>query len=101
MQSEEVGFQSAFERGQRLGCSDVHRTSTVFCRNTGVESSNEILKLGSHFVCECECVCACVCACECVCACVCVCECVCVYVCVSAHVHNTTSGASEWNSVAK
>ena len=25
MQSEEVGFQSAFERGQRLGCSDVHR----------------------------------------------------------------------------
>ena len=24
MQSEEVGFQSAFERGQRLGCSDVH-----------------------------------------------------------------------------
>ena len=25
MQSEEVGFQSAFERGQHLGCSDVHR----------------------------------------------------------------------------
>ena len=25
MQSEEVGFQSAFECGQRLGCSDVHR----------------------------------------------------------------------------
>ena len=25
MQSEEVGFQFAFERGQRLGCSDVHR----------------------------------------------------------------------------
>ena len=25
MQSEEVGFQSAFERGQRLGCSDVHK----------------------------------------------------------------------------
>ena len=25
MQSEEMGFQSAFERGQRLGCSDVHR----------------------------------------------------------------------------
>ena len=23
MQSEEVGFQSTFERGQRLGCSDV------------------------------------------------------------------------------
>ena len=25
MQSEEVGFQSAFERGQRLGGSDIHR----------------------------------------------------------------------------
>ena len=25
MQSEEMSFQSAFERGQRLGCSDVHR----------------------------------------------------------------------------
>ena len=25
MQSEEVGFQSTFERGQRLGCSDIHR----------------------------------------------------------------------------
>ena len=24
MQSEEVSFQSAFERGQRLGCSDAH-----------------------------------------------------------------------------
>ena len=29
MQSEEVGFQSAFERGQRLGCSDVHNPSTI------------------------------------------------------------------------
>ena len=25
MQSEEVSFQSAFERGQRLCCSDVYR----------------------------------------------------------------------------
>ena len=25
MQSEEMSFQSAFERGQHLGCSDVHR----------------------------------------------------------------------------
>ena len=25
MQSVEVSFQSAFECGQRLGCSDVHR----------------------------------------------------------------------------
>ena len=25
MQSEEMSFQSAFESGQRLGCSDVHR----------------------------------------------------------------------------
>ena len=25
MQSEEMSFQSAFEHGQHLGCSDVHR----------------------------------------------------------------------------
>ena len=25
MQSEEMSFQSTFERGQCLGCSDVHR----------------------------------------------------------------------------
>ena len=25
MQSEEMSFQSAFERGQRLGCPDVYR----------------------------------------------------------------------------
>ena len=25
MQSEEMSFQSAFERGQRFGCSDIHR----------------------------------------------------------------------------
>ena len=25
MQSEEMGFLSAFERGQRLGCSDIYR----------------------------------------------------------------------------
>ena len=25
MQSEDMSFQSAFERGQCLGCSDVHR----------------------------------------------------------------------------
>ena len=25
MQSEDVGFQSTFERGQRLGCSNIHR----------------------------------------------------------------------------
>ena len=24
MQSEEMSFQSAFERGQRLGCSDIY-----------------------------------------------------------------------------
>ena len=28
MQSEEVSFRSAFERGQRLGCSDVHSKVT-------------------------------------------------------------------------
>ena len=27
MQSEEMSFQSAFERGQRLGCPDVYRMS--------------------------------------------------------------------------
>ena len=30
MQSEEMGFQSAFERGQRLGCSDVHRKVSTY-----------------------------------------------------------------------
>ena len=25
MQSEEISFQSVFECGQRLGCSDIHR----------------------------------------------------------------------------
>ena len=35
MQSEEVGFQSAFECGQRLGCSDVHRKVNELCRCDG------------------------------------------------------------------
>ena len=39
MQSAEVNFQSAFERGQRLGCSDVHRS--FHHRGARTESSRE------------------------------------------------------------
>ena len=40
MQSEEVGFQSAFERGQHLGCSDIHR-KVIHHRGARTESSRE------------------------------------------------------------
>ena len=39
MQSEEVSFQSAFERGQHLCCSDVYRK--VRTAETRTESSRE------------------------------------------------------------